>query len=178
MAEKEGFEPSRPFAEPTPLAGEPLTATWVLLQLNILLKNWRRERDSNPRCLSASLVFKTSAFNRSAISPRCGTSEKYYNSFRPARQSSFFKKYGFSEILSLNGGKRKQEPHEMRPCLKRQPSKAQGFSAAAVLEEIHRAKQKFFLLTHLTSSAACAGQAAWRFTIKSPGGARVFRPFA
>ena len=34
MAEKEGFEPSRPFAEPTPLAGEPLTATWVLLQLN------------------------------------------------------------------------------------------------------------------------------------------------
>ena len=31
MAEKEGFEPSRPFAEPTPLAGEPLTATWVLL---------------------------------------------------------------------------------------------------------------------------------------------------
>ena len=38
MAEKEGFEPSRPFAEPTPLAGEPLTATWVLLQLNILLK--------------------------------------------------------------------------------------------------------------------------------------------
>ena len=94
---------------------------------------WRRERDSNPRCLSASLVFKTSAFNRSAISPRCGTSERYYNSFRPARQSSFFKKYGFSEILSLNGGKRKQEPHEMRPCLKRQPSKAQGFSAAAVL---------------------------------------------
>ena len=32
LAEKEGFEPSRPFAEPTPLAGEPLTATWVLLQ--------------------------------------------------------------------------------------------------------------------------------------------------
>ena len=30
---------------------------------------WRRERDSNPRCLSASLVFKTSAINRSAISP-------------------------------------------------------------------------------------------------------------
>ena len=33
----------------------------------------------------------------------------------------------------------KQEPHEMRPCLKRQSSKAQGFTAAAVLEEIHRA---------------------------------------
>ena len=53
---------------------------------------WRRERDSNPRCLSASLVFKTSAFNRSAISPCCGTSEGYYNSFLPERQSSFCKK--------------------------------------------------------------------------------------
>ena len=30
---------------------------------------WRRERDSNPRYLSVSLVFKTSAINRSAISP-------------------------------------------------------------------------------------------------------------
>ena len=35
--------------------------------------SWRRERDSNPRCLSTSLVFKTSAINRSAISP-CITS--------------------------------------------------------------------------------------------------------
>ena len=35
----------------------------------IPLECWRRERDSNPRCLSASLVFKTSAINRSAISP-------------------------------------------------------------------------------------------------------------
>ena len=43
------------------------SATWVLLHRPV--KNWRRERDSNPRCLSASLVFKTSAFNRSAISP-------------------------------------------------------------------------------------------------------------
>ena len=99
VAEKEGFEPSRQSPQPTPLAGEPLTATWVLLHIQFL-RFWRRERDSNPRCLSASLVFKTSAFNRSAISPRCGTSERYYNSFRPARQSSFFKKYGFSEILS------------------------------------------------------------------------------
>lgn len=31
---------------------------------------WRREGDLNPRCLSASLVFRTSALNRSAISPR------------------------------------------------------------------------------------------------------------
>ena len=66
LAEKEGFEPSRPFAEPTPLAGEPLTATWVLLHIDF----WRRERDSNPRCLAASLVFKTSSINHSDISPR------------------------------------------------------------------------------------------------------------
>ena len=31
VAEKEGFEPSRQSPQPTPLAGEPLTATWVLL---------------------------------------------------------------------------------------------------------------------------------------------------
>ena len=31
LAEKEGFEPSRQLPQPTPLAGEPLTATWVLL---------------------------------------------------------------------------------------------------------------------------------------------------
>ena len=75
------------------------SATWVLLHggrfvfpsLSGWIK-WRRERDSNPRCLSASLVFKTSAFNRSAISPCCGTSESYYNSFLPERQSSFCKK--------------------------------------------------------------------------------------
>ena len=139
LAEKPGFEPGRQLPAPYSLSRGAPSATWVLLHSDDLsdklypIGYWRRERDSNPRCLSASLVFKTSAFNRSAISPRRGTSERYYNSFRPARQSSFFKKYGFSEILSLNGGKRKQEPHEMRPCLKRQPSKAQGFSAAAVL---------------------------------------------
>ena len=48
MAEKEGFEPSRPFAEPTPLAGEPLTATWVLLQLNILLKKLAEREGFEP----------------------------------------------------------------------------------------------------------------------------------
>ena len=32
MAEKEGFEPSRRYTQPTPLAGEPLTAAWVLLR--------------------------------------------------------------------------------------------------------------------------------------------------
>ena len=33
LAEKEGFEPSRRLSQPTPLAGEPLTATWVLLRI-------------------------------------------------------------------------------------------------------------------------------------------------
>ena len=70
VAEKEGFEPSRQSPQPTPLAGEPLTATWVLLHIQFFLRFWRRERDSNPRCLSASLVFKTSSINHSDISPR------------------------------------------------------------------------------------------------------------
>ena len=99
MAEKEGFEPSRPFAEPTPLAGEPLTATWVLLQLNILLKNWRRERDSNPRCLAASLVFKTSSLNHSDISPR---SQRYdYNRTSAACQQQKRQKWIYIIFLSL-----------------------------------------------------------------------------
>ena len=52
------------------------SATWVLLHIagqyeanDRHIRNWRRERDSNPRYLSVSLVFKTSAINRSAISP-------------------------------------------------------------------------------------------------------------
>ena len=67
MAEKEGFEPSRQLSHPTPLAGEPLRP---LGYFSMPVQFWRRERDSNPRCLSTSLVFKTSALNRSAISPR------------------------------------------------------------------------------------------------------------
>ena len=99
MAEKEGFEPSRPFAEPTPLAGEPLTATWVLLQLNILLKNWRRERDSNPRYLAVSLVFKTSSLNHSDISPR---SQRYdYNRTSAACQQQKRQKWIYIIFLSL-----------------------------------------------------------------------------
>ena len=65
LAEKEGFEPSRQLSHPTPLAGEPLRP----LGYFSTILSWRRERDSNPRCLSASLVFKTSALNHSAISP-------------------------------------------------------------------------------------------------------------
>ena len=64
MAEKPGFEPGRRLSHPTPLAGEPLRP---LGYFSICI--WRRERDSNPRCLSTSLVFKTSAINHSAISP-------------------------------------------------------------------------------------------------------------
>ena len=96
MAEKERFELSLPLSSTTPLAGEPLRPLgyFSMIQLHAWKQKgkWRRERDSNPRCLSASLVFKTSAFNRSAISPCCGTSESYYNSFLPERQSSFCKK--------------------------------------------------------------------------------------
>ena len=74
VAEKEGFEPSRQSPQPTPLAGEPLTATWVLLHSMLLFgmpksSVWRRERDSNPRCLAASPVFKTGSINHSDISP-------------------------------------------------------------------------------------------------------------
>ena len=90
LAEKEGFEPSRQSPQPTPLAGEPLTATWVLLHTyrlsgrergncpamppNMTMPKghshiWRRERDSNPRCLAASPVFKTGSINHSDISP-------------------------------------------------------------------------------------------------------------
>ena len=73
MAEKEGFEPSRQLTQPTPLAGEPLRPLGYFST-----DVWRRERDSNPRCLATSLVFKTSALNHSAISPS-QTSETYYN---------------------------------------------------------------------------------------------------
>ena len=72
LAEKERFELSLRFTRTTPLAGEPLRplgyfSTWLA---NAFRKGkWRRERDSNPRCLSASLVFKTSAINHSAIPP-------------------------------------------------------------------------------------------------------------
>lgn len=68
LAEKEGFEPSRQLPQPTPLAGEPLTAN--LGTSPYFIRCWRRERDLNPRCLSASPVFKTGSINHSDISPR------------------------------------------------------------------------------------------------------------
>ena len=47
VAEKEGFEPSRQSPQPTPLAGEPLTATWVLLHGYIAgaMLNYLAERE-------------------------------------------------------------------------------------------------------------------------------------
>ena len=74
MAEKERFELSLRFTRTTPLAGEPLRPLgYFSMCLHAPEKKWRRERDSNPRCLSASLVFKTSAINHSAIPPRPAT---------------------------------------------------------------------------------------------------------
>ena len=79
MAQKEGFEPSRRFTQPTPLAGEPLRPLGYFCKTyKYFMKIWRRERDSNPRYLSVSLVFKTSAINHSAISPVCLNQQKYY----------------------------------------------------------------------------------------------------
>ena len=70
MAEKERFELSLPLSSTTPLAGEPLRPLGYFSIAGFEGKVWRRERDSNPRCLSTSPVFKTGALNRSAISPR------------------------------------------------------------------------------------------------------------
>ena len=49
LARKEGFEPSRRFWRPTPLAGEPLRPLGYFRRYEIY---WRREWDSNPRMLS------------------------------------------------------------------------------------------------------------------------------
>ena len=78
MAQKEGFEPSRRFTQPTPLAGEPLRPLGYFCKTYKIMKIWRRERDSNPGYLSVSLVFKTSAINHSAISPVCLNQQDYY----------------------------------------------------------------------------------------------------
>ena len=39
LAEKEGFEPSHQSPQSTPLAGEPLTAAWVLLLIRLQWRN-------------------------------------------------------------------------------------------------------------------------------------------
>ena len=90
-AQMERFELSHRLSQSTPLAGEPLEPLGYIClccynQPSRLSESWRRERDSNPRCLSTSLVFKTSAFNRSAISP-CITSRDYHNTALRIRQA-------------------------------------------------------------------------------------------
>ena len=73
-AEKPGFEPGLRLSHTTPLAGEPLRPLGYFSKPKTKYstgakKGKRRERDSNPRCREASLVFKTSSINRSDISP-------------------------------------------------------------------------------------------------------------
>ena len=89
VAEKEGFEPSRQLSHPTPLAGEPLRPLGYFSTSRF----WRRERDSNPRCLAASLVFKTSALNHSAISPQKTSATIIAKTRRPVK--------GFFENLTV-----------------------------------------------------------------------------
>ena len=127
LAEKMGFEPMPHSSHATPLAGEPLGPLGYF------------SIPYGERGIRTPGAFRHHWFSRPAPS----TARPSLHVVEPAKDiitafarrvnPLFSKKYGFSEILSLNGGKRKQEPHEMRPCLKRQPSKAQGFSAAAVL---------------------------------------------
>ena len=66
VAEKMGFEPMRPYTNPNGLANRPLQP---LEYFSVSAEIWRREWDSNPRCIAASLVFKTSSLNRSDTSP-------------------------------------------------------------------------------------------------------------
>ena len=65
------MNPGCAFAHYSLSRGAP-SASWVLLHVKRVcdFQKWRRERDSNPRYIAVSLVFKTSAINRSAISPR------------------------------------------------------------------------------------------------------------
>ena len=105
LAEKPGFEPGRRLSHPTPLAGEPLRPLGYfsikpVCYLIFWEEKWRRERDSNPRCLSASLVFKTSAINRSAISPSKRTSEEDYNRSLGQSQREKWVFGGFGGVFS------------------------------------------------------------------------------
>ena len=85
LAEKAGFEPALRSSRTTPLAGEPLRPLGYFSKPKCCIvkagrpaghPKWRRERDSNPRPLAESLVFKTSSINHSDISPHART---YYH---------------------------------------------------------------------------------------------------
>ena len=66
MAEKEGFEPSRRYTRPTPLAGEPLRPLgYFSIGLHASMKVAEREGFEPPEPLS-STVFKTAAIDHSA----------------------------------------------------------------------------------------------------------------
>ena len=81
LARKEGFEPSRGFWPPTPLAGEPLRPLGYFRRYGYLAERVGFE----PTDAFTSPVFKTGAFNRSAISPdneftsNSQTQELYYH---------------------------------------------------------------------------------------------------
>ena len=63
--------PRTSLIQPNPLAGDPLEP----LEYFSKICKWRRGWDSNPRCLTTSLVFKTSSLNHSDTSPKNDLSE-------------------------------------------------------------------------------------------------------
>ena len=78
------------FNTPTPLAGEPLIATWVHLHENTGATRysiWRRERDSNPRdAINVYTISNRAPSTNSAISP---TDNDNYNKKSLQRQVFF-----------------------------------------------------------------------------------------
>ena len=97
------------------------SATWVLLQAG-----QRSERDSNPRYLSVSLVFKTSAFNRSAIAPG-STSESYDTMRKHFRQGKIFPR------ILLSAGKAQPGTGRSTPLPRPPPSRPRARWGAFIL---------------------------------------------
>ena len=93
-----------PVSRPTPLAGEPLIASWVYLRIKnhrceikkakrlVWERQWRRGWDSNPRSLAGSLVFKTSSLNHSDTSPNIGSAAGQPGAFKMISLSVCFVK--------------------------------------------------------------------------------------
>ena len=74
LAQKEGFEPSRAFYTPTPLAGEPLRPLgyFCMVENNHNIADLKRLAERvgfEPTDACTSPVFKTGSLNRSDISP-------------------------------------------------------------------------------------------------------------
>ena len=74
LAQKEGFEPSHRLSQSTPLAGEPLRPLGYFCMWAGDMKAGGERGIRTPGAFGASLVFKTSAINRSAISPNTTSS--------------------------------------------------------------------------------------------------------